>query len=41
MFIYLSMIDNEEYISKFECLYNKYKQLMFYIIYIRWIKVAF
>lgn len=31
MFIYLSLIDSEEDISKFESLYNTYKQRMFYI----------
>ncbi|MGL4912352.1 MAG: RNA polymerase sigma factor [Romboutsia sp.] len=31
MLIYLSMIDNENDILKFEDLYNRYKQLMFYI----------
>lgn len=31
MLIYLSMIDNDDDIYKFEELYNKYKQLMFYI----------
>lgn len=31
MFLLLAMIDNEEDKSKFEQLYNQYKQLMFYI----------
>ncbi|MGL4911250.1 MAG: RNA polymerase sigma factor [Romboutsia sp.] len=31
MVIYLSMIENDEDIDRFENLYNRYKQLMFYI----------
>lgn len=31
MFIYLSLIDSKEDISKFELLYNTYRQTMFYV----------